>query len=215
MDEGHAARLGQRVAMGLCLRVAISRQHDLSAEIAHRGHFDLRRRPRHHDSRVQPEMTGGERDTLGMIAGARRNHSPGPLVLGEVGDAVVCASQLEAEARLQVFALEQHLVREPPGEPGGRLERCLLRHVVNAAGQDQAKHLIRSVWLGARRLSSCRRHRSCGAQYVGKHAGRRHRWPRAGSANHQRRRVVAIGRKRDQVVGARKRRARVSAGHCL
>ncbi len=56
--------------------------------------------------------------------------------VGEVRDLVVGAAQLEAEDRLQVLALEQHLVAEAARQPRRRVERRLARHVVDAAGQD-------------------------------------------------------------------------------
>ena len=62
--------------------------------------------------------------------------------VGQVRDAVVGAAQLEAEDRLQVLALEQHVVAEPRRQPRRRVERRLLRHVVDAARQDQPQHRV-------------------------------------------------------------------------
>ena len=59
----------------------------------------------------------------------------------EVRDLVVRAAQLEAEDRLQVLALEQHLVAEPLRQPRRRVERRLARHVVHAARQDVVEEL--------------------------------------------------------------------------
>ena len=49
---------------------------------------------------------------------------------------VVGAAELEAEDRLEVLALDEHLVPEPPRQSRRQIERRLLRHVVHAAGQD-------------------------------------------------------------------------------
>ena len=93
-------------------------------------------------SGAQAEVARGEGDALRVIAGARRDDAARALGVGEVGDPVVGAAQLVAEDRLQVLALEQDLVAEPPRQPRRRLERRLVRDVVDAAGQDQPQHRV-------------------------------------------------------------------------
>ena len=60
----------------------------------------------------------------------------------QVRDPVVGAAQLEAEDRLQVLALEQDLGAEAPRQPRRRVERRLPAHVVDAAREDEAQHLV-------------------------------------------------------------------------
>src|SRR3954469_21080723 len=91
-------------------------------------------------------MTCGKRDALCVIAGAGRDDTAGPLFGAQVRDPVVGAAQLVAEDRLQVLALEQHLVVQPPRQAWRWIERRLLRHVVHATGQDQPEHLVRRRW---------------------------------------------------------------------
>ena len=76
-----------------------------------------------------------------MVAGAGGDDAARPLLVGQVRDLVVGAAQLEAEDRLQVLALEQHLVAETLGQPRRRVERRLARHVVDAAGQHVVEQL--------------------------------------------------------------------------
>ena len=59
----------------------------------------------------------------------------------QVRDLVVGAPQLEAEDRLQVLALQEHLVVEALGQAGSLVERGLPRHVVDATGQDVVEQL--------------------------------------------------------------------------
>ena len=80
------------------------------------------------------------RDALRVIAGACGDHAARALGVGHVGDPVVGAAQLVAEDRLQVLALEEHLVPEPPRQVQRGFERRLVRHVVHAAREDQPQH---------------------------------------------------------------------------
>ena len=101
-------------------------------------------------------MPGGERHALRMVAGARRDDAAGALGLGHVRDAVVGAAQLVAEDRLQVLALEQHLVAEAARQPVRPVERRLVRDVVDAAVQDQPQHGVGG--------------RSCASRFSARHA---------------------------------------------
>ena len=76
-----------------------------------------------------------------MIAGAGGDDAAGALLGRQMRDLVVGAAQLEAEDRLQVLALEQHLVVQPLRQPRGGVERRLARHVVDAAGQHVVEKL--------------------------------------------------------------------------
>ena len=73
-----------------------------------------------------------------MVARARRDHSARALGLGHVRDAVVGAAQLVAEDRLQILALEQHLVAKAPRQAVRPVERRLVRDVLDAAVDDEA-----------------------------------------------------------------------------
>ena len=102
-------------------------------------------------------MTRGKRHALRMVAGARRDHPARALGLGHVRDAVVGAAQLVAEDRLQILALEQHFVAETARQPVCPVERRLVRHVVDAAVEDQAEHCFgpdQRFALSARQVST-------------------------------------------------------------
>ena len=141
VDERHAGLGHQRVAVRLGLVVAVAGQHHLSAHRPHRIHLDPRRRLRHDDDRAQTELLRRERHALRVIAGAGGDDAARPLLVGEMRDLVVGAAQLEAEDRLQILALQQHLVVETLGQPGRLVERRLPRHVVDATGQHVVKEL--------------------------------------------------------------------------
>ena len=81
-------------------------------------------------SALEAEMLRRERHALRMVAGAGRDHAARALDLGHVRDAVVGAAQLEAEDRLQILPLEQHLVAEAarqPAAPGRAASRARRR----------------------------------------------------------------------------------------
>ena len=85
--------------------------------------------------------------------------------VGQMRDLVVGAAQLEAEDRLQILALEQHVVAETLGQAWRRVERRLARHVVDAAGEHVVKKLRqfggdehRPIVSGRVALGALRRH---------------------------------------------------------
>ena len=72
----HESPLGaELLGVPLCLRIPIAGQHDFRTEGLDRFDLDLRRRPRHDDDRAEAQTSGGERDALSVIAGARRDDS--------------------------------------------------------------------------------------------------------------------------------------------
>ena len=141
MDERHPVLLHERVAVRLRVAITVADEHDLGAHVAHGVHLDLRRRLRHDDDGPQPELSRGIGDALRVIAGAGRDDAARALLGGEMRDAVVRAAQLEAEDRLLILALEQHVVAEPPRQTSRRFERRFARHVVHTAGQNVVKEL--------------------------------------------------------------------------
>ena len=136
--------------------VAVAGKHNLRAKRPHGLDLDLRRRLRHHDERAQAEVPRRERHALRVVAGARRDDAARALGGGHVRDPVVGAAQLVAEDRLQILALEEDLVLEPPRQVKRRFERRLVGDVVDAAGEDQPEHRVGGgVWLGHEELTLC------------------------------------------------------------
>ena len=146
MHEDHPSLARQFMAPHLRIRVAVAEQHDLGPEIAYRIHLDLRSRLRHDDDRADLEMACGIRHSLGVVAGARGDDTARPFFGAQMRDPVVSAAQFVAEDRLQVLPLQQDLVLQAARQAWCRIERRLLGHVVDAAGQDQPEHLVRRRW---------------------------------------------------------------------
>ena len=142
MDEHQAAVRGEPLAVLLRLRVAIAGQHDLRAERLDRVDLDLRGRPRHDDDGAQAEALRREGDALRVIAGAGGDDAARAILRRQPGDPVVGAADLEAEDRLEVFALEQHLVVEPPRQARRQIERRFPGHFVHTAGQNLAQERV-------------------------------------------------------------------------
>ena len=78
-----------------------------------------------------------------MVAGRGADHTALGGRVGEVRDLVIRAAQLEGENRLQILALEQHLVADATAEPRGRFERRFDRDVVDARLEDAFEIIVR------------------------------------------------------------------------
>ena len=136
VDEGEAALAGDLDGMLVGVVEIVAVQHDLAAEVEHRLHLDGRRRLRHDDHGRDAAAARGERDPLRVVARGGADHAAAGDGLREVRDLVVRAAQLEREDRLQVLALEQDAVAEPPRQARRRLEWRLDRDVVDARLED-------------------------------------------------------------------------------
>ena len=106
-------------------------QDDVPTEPRDGVGFDSRRRGGHDDDGSQTQRGRRERHALGVIARRRADHAVAAHVLVEVGDLVVRAPDLEREDRLQVLALQQHVVADLLGQQIHPLEGSLPGHVVD------------------------------------------------------------------------------------
>src|ERR1700730_5371618 len=120
--------------------IVIAVYHHLGAEIDHRLDLDGRGGLRNDDRR---------RNSLRVIAGRGAHHTAPRTRFRQVGDAVVRAAQLEREHRLQILALQQHLVAEPPRQARRLLQRGFDGDVVDARLED-------SLYVGTRHLQQSR-----------------------------------------------------------
>ena len=111
-------------------------EHDFPAKGAYGPHLHLGCGGGHHDDGAAAEFFGTEGHALGMISSAGGDHATTEFLRRELGHAVVSTAKLEREHRLQVFALQQHLIAESATEVWGRVKRRLPRDVVNASPQD-------------------------------------------------------------------------------
>jgi len=98
-------------------------QHHLTAEVDHRLHLDVGCGPGHHDDGGNCTPVGCKRDALRMIAGRGAHNTALGDRIRKVRDPVVSAAQLEREHRLQILALQQHVVAKAPRQAGGFLQR--------------------------------------------------------------------------------------------
>jgi len=112
MDEPQPAPFGELFSVALRLGVAVADQHDFRAERPHGFDLDLRCRPRHDDDGADADPPGREGDPLRVIPRAGGNDAARPLGLAQARDAVVRPPDLEAEDRLHVLPLEEHMVLE-------------------------------------------------------------------------------------------------------
>jgi hypothetical protein len=71
---------------------------------------------------LQPSLRAAQRHALCVVAGRSADHAALQLLGRQVRHLVVGAAQLEAEHRLLVLALEQHVVAQSPRQaaPGSR-----------------------------------------------------------------------------------------------
>ena len=110
VHKGHALLLLQHQGMGVGVGVALTMQHHLAPQGLHRLHFEGGRGHRHHHHRARAQLGRAQRHALGVVAGRGANHPARELLAAQLGHLVVGPAQLEAEHRLLVFTLEQHLV---------------------------------------------------------------------------------------------------------
>ena len=132
----------QLVAARLGIGERVAGQLDLGAQLAHGIDLDLRRRLRHHDQRADAEVAGREGHALRVVAGAGGDHAAPALVRRQMRHPVVRAAQLEGEDRLQILALQEHLVARSVATAGAPRRAASRADVVDAAGQDQPQHRI-------------------------------------------------------------------------
>ena len=91
----------------------------------------------HVDLDVDAEQLAGQGHALGMVAGARRDHPAGLLLVGEPGHPGVGAADLERPGALEVLALEEDLGADAVGERPAVLER--------GGADDAAEQVLRSA----------------------------------------------------------------------
>ncbi len=155
MDVDEALFVDQLQRVGQRLREGIAVQHHGGTPRAHAFDLDLRRGARHDDGRFDPQLTRRQRQALSMIARRCRHYAPCGLLRGQLRELVVRTTNLEREHRLQIFALEQHLIAQPFGQLASALQRRFDGNVVDARGEDFARVVVeQSVRILAHRIAS-------------------------------------------------------------
>src|SRR5690606_30199887 len=135
------------VAVGFV--VALAHGHDLAAQALHGLDLDGRGGDGHDDDRPHAHPRRGHRHTLRVVAGRSADDPRRQLVLGEVGELVVGAAQLERVHALQVFPLERDPSPEALGQPRHGVERRLGRDVVHPCRQHPPHYLVHPQTLTA------------------------------------------------------------------
>ena len=131
-NVGVAVLCDQLLSVGRRLVEGIALENHLGTVIPYRTHLDLRRGLRHHNYRLDPEILGSQRHTLGMISGRRTNDTLGLLLLGKLRNPVIGTTNLEGKHRLKVFTLEQNIVAKALGQTAGFSQGCFDGHVIDA-----------------------------------------------------------------------------------
>ena len=134
-DQGVALQLGESAALAVGLIEAVAKQHDVAALTAHRVDLDVRRGLGHHDDRLDAELGGRQGNPLGVVAGRGGDDAAFFLLLGQGGDLVVGAAQLEGVNRLQILPLQADVIAEPLGEFLQGLQRGDPRRLVDGGEQ--------------------------------------------------------------------------------
>ena len=108
--ENHALLFGE--LGGICRRLVehITVQHHIGTVCL--GGVNLKRRSdgRHADGGLGPTLTGRIGHTLGVIARGRGDDASSQLLVGQGGDLVVGAADLERSGDLKILRLEQNLM---------------------------------------------------------------------------------------------------------
>ena len=136
VDDGQAPLLGQDGGSAVGVAVGLTMEHDLRSGRPHRIDLDARCRHRHDDDGVAPQPVRREGHALRVVAG-RGGHDPcRQRRRGQLRHLVVGAADLEREDRVQILALEQHLVPQARAQSRGGIERRLRDDVVDRGGED-------------------------------------------------------------------------------
>src|SRR5690606_6917353 len=136
MDEYQPLLLHLLLRVGQRLVKSVAVQHHLAAPRPYGLDLDLRRGPWHHDGRLHPHMPRRECQPLGMVTRGCGDHATGTLLVGQLLELVVGATDLEGEHRLQVLALEQHGVAKPLGKEGGTVNGGFDGDIVDRGTED-------------------------------------------------------------------------------
>ncbi|OIQ72741.1 hypothetical protein GALL_456260 [mine drainage metagenome] len=139
VNEGQPLLVLQGEGMGIGVAVAVAFEHDVHAgpaKGAHRVDLHLRRRRWHHDHRAAAQLVRRQRHPLRVVASRGADHAACALLVAQARHLVVRPAQLEAEHRLRVLALEQHLVVQAARQVARRIERRLDGHVVHPCVQN-------------------------------------------------------------------------------
>ncbi|VVP47573.1 hypothetical protein PS732_05312 [Pseudomonas fluorescens] len=124
----------QRVGQGFRERITV--QHHFAATRTHAFDLDFRGGLGHDDGGFHTQHFRRQGQTLRMVARRRGDHATGALLVGQLGQLVVGAANLEGEHGLQVFALEPNVITQPLGELASILQRGFYGNVINARGED-------------------------------------------------------------------------------
>ncbi|MCY1439036.1 hypothetical protein D9M71_552550 [compost metagenome] len=139
--EGRAFAVGQLQGMGQGVGEAFAVQHHLATARTHAFNLEFRGSGRHNDGGAHAQLASRQGDTLGMVAGRSGDHPALALGRAQATEAGIGTADLEGKGRLQVFALEQHLVAQAARQGRRRLQGRFDRQVVNR-GRKNAPHVV-------------------------------------------------------------------------
>ena len=136
MDECQAMANTQFHCMRIGIRITVAKQHHLTAQGFDRINFERRGGDRHDNDRPGIQFLGTQCHPLRMVTGRGADHAFFELGRRQLHHLVVSAAQFEAEHRLLVFTLEQHLILEFFAEYRCHVQSRLVRHVIHLGGQN-------------------------------------------------------------------------------
>ena len=135
VNESQALFVPQLDRKRVGVRIAVAVQLHFGAQRFHRVNFQTRGGHRHDDNGACAQFFRAQRHALRVVTGGGTDHAFFQLFRAELHHFIERTAQLEAEHRLLVFALEQHLVFDFFAEYGGRVQRGLVSHVVDAGSE--------------------------------------------------------------------------------
>ena len=150
-DVGVAVFLDQLLGVSSGFVKGVAFQDHFGTMVTHRTHLDLRRGLGHYNYRLDTQVLGRQRHTLGMIASRCTDHAFGLLLFGKLRNPVIGTANLEGKHRLKVFTLEQNIVAKALGQTTGFSQGCFDGHVIDARIENlldvALRHSSSGFWL--------------------------------------------------------------------
>ena len=136
VSKGVTLFFGKTLSFPGCIVINTGNQNHFCAIALSSFHLADGGAGRHANNRLNAQLGGRERHTLGMVTGRACDHAPGGFFRCQRPDLVVGTPELKCAGQLQVFCFDVHICAKlgsgvQRGSPGDSVQRflCILDHI--------------------------------------------------------------------------------------